>query len=30
LEDGVAADRNVACMPVRSQTFRVALQTHAD
>jgi hypothetical protein len=24
LEDGVAADRNVACMPVRSQMFCVA------
>jgi hypothetical protein len=29
LEDGVAADRNVACMPVRRQMFCDAPQTHA-
>jgi len=30
LEDGVAADRNVACMPVRRQTFCVAPRARTD
>ena len=30
LEDGVAADRNVACMPVRRQTFCVAPWARTD
>ena len=30
LEDGVAADRNVACMPVRCQTFCVATGARTD